>query len=86
MDRGKEADQGAGWITLLWMAPEFQGKGLAVQLLGHAVCTYRAMGRQTLRLSCPPEFQQLRSFCLSHGFVPADGQPDTLEQYIGLEL
>ena len=86
MDRAKEADQGAGWITLLWMAPEFQGKGLAVQLLGHAVCTYRAMGRQTLRLSCPPEFQRLRSFCLSHGFVPADGQPDTLEQYIGLEL
>lgn len=86
MDRAKEADQGAGWITLLWMAPEFQGKGLAVQLLGHAVCTYRAMGRQTLRLSCPPEFQRLRSFCLSHGFAPADGQPDTLEQYIGLEL
>ena len=85
-DRAKEADQGAGWITLLWMAPEFQGKGLAVQLLGHAVCTYRAMGRQTLRLSCPPEFQRLRSFCLSHGFAPADGQPDTLEQYIGLEL
>ena len=86
MDRAKEADQGAGWITLLWMAPEFQGKGLAVQLLGHAVCTYRAMGRQTLRLSCPPEFQRLRSFCLSHGFAPADGQPDTLETYIGLEL
>ena len=86
MDRAKEADQGAGWITLLWMAPEFQGKGLVVQLLGHAVCTYRAMGRQTLRLSCPPEFQRLRSFCLSHGFAPADGQPDMLEQYIGLEL
>ena len=86
LDRAKGADQGVGWVTLLWMAPEFQGKGLAIQLLGHAVCTYRAMGRQLLRLSCPPEHQRLRQFCLVHGFTEADGQPNTLEQYIGLEL
>lgn len=86
MDRTRQADQGAGWLTLLWMDPEFRGKGLAIQLLGHAICTYRAMGRQLLRLSCPPECQRFRRFCLAHGFTQADGQPDVLETYIGLEL
>lgn len=86
LDRTKEAESGAGWITLLWMAPDFCGKGLAVQLLGHAVCTYRTMGRQALRLTCPPEHERFRQFCLSHGFAAQDGQPDVLEKYIGLEL
>lgn len=86
MDRTKEAERGAGWLTLLWMAPEFRGKGLAIQLLGHAVCTYRAMGRQLLRLSCPPEHEQFRHFCHAHGFTETNGQPNALEAYIGLEL
>ena len=86
MDRTRQAEQGAGWITLLWMAPEFQGKGLGIQLLGHAICTYRALGRQILRLTCPPEHQRFRQFCLTHGFTEADGKPDVLEAYIGLEL
>lgn len=86
LDRTKEAELGAGWITLLWMEPEFCGKGLAIQLLGHAVCTYRAMGRQVLRLICPPEHERFRQFCLARGFAVLDGQPDVLEKYIGLEL
>lgn len=86
LDRTKEAELSAGWITLLWMVPEFCGKKLAVQLLGNAVCTYRSMGRQTLRVACPPEHEPLRKFCLSHGFAALDGQPDVLEKYIGLEL
>lgn len=86
MDRTRGAEQGAGWVTLLWMAPEFQGKGLGIQLLGHAICTYRALGRQSLRLTCPPGHQRFRQFCLTHGFTEADGQPDVLETYIGLEL
>lgn len=86
LDQIKVAEQGVGWLTLLWMAPEFRGKGLAIQLLGHAICTYRAMGRQILRLSCPPECQWFRQFCLTHGFAEAGGQPDVLEAYIGLVL
>ena len=86
LDRTKEAELGVGWITLLWMAPEFCGRGLGVQLLGHAVCTYRAMGRQVLRLACPPEHERFRQYCLAHGFTALGGQPDVLETYIGLAL
>lgn len=86
LDRTKEAELGAGWITLLWMAPEFCGRGLGIQLLGHAVCTYRAMGRQALRLACPPEHERFRQYCLANGFAALDGQPDVLEKYIGLTL
>ena len=86
LDRGREAEQGAGWISLLWMAPDFCRRGLGVQLLGHAVCTYREMGRQTLRLFCPPDNVIFRRFCLAYGFTELDGQPGVLEKYIGLEL
>ncbi len=88
MNQAREPEKGAGWISLLWMAPEFCRKGFGVQLLGHAVCTYRAMGRHLLRLECPPGNSLFRRFCLSHGFVPAknmDSQ-NVLEKYIGLEL
>jgi len=42
--------EGVGWITLLYLTPEMRRRGLAVQLLGHAVSVYRAMGRKCLRL------------------------------------
>lgn len=86
LDRELEAEQGVGWVSLLWLAPDFCRSGLGVQLLGHAVCTYREMGRQVLRLFCPPDNAPFRRFCLAHGFGPADGLPGVLEKYIGLEL
>lgn len=86
LDLDREAEQGASWVSLLWMAPDFCRRGLGVQLLGHAVCTYRAMGRQVLRLACPPGNGAFRQFCLTYGFAEIDGQSDILEKYIGLEL
>lgn len=87
-DWQREADQGVGWISFLYMFPDFRGKGLSVQLLGQAVCTGRAMGRQFLRLCCPPDSKTARSFFSAHGFTTATGAggPEMLEKYIGLEL
>ncbi len=86
MDWAKEDARRTGWVSLLYVAPEFRSKRFGVQLLGHAVCTYRAMGRQFLRLQCPPGHERAEQFFLAHGFAPADGQPGVLETYIGLEL
>lgn len=86
MDWAKEEARRTGWVSLLYVAPEFRSKRFGVQLLGHAVCTYRAMGRQFLRLQCPPGHERAEQFFLAHGFAPADGQPGVLETYIGLEL
>ena len=92
MDWRHEADQQAGRVPFLYIAPEFRSKGLGVQLLGHAVCTYRNMGRQVLRLRCAPENERAKKFYQSHGFYKIGeesggiGHLDTMEKYIGLEL
>ena len=92
MDWTQEAELRAGRVPFFYMMPEFRSKGLGVQLLGHAVCTYRAMGRQFLRLRCAPENDRARKFYLSHGFYKVGEEPggighlDTMEKYIGLEL
>lgn len=87
-DWRQDADLGIGWIRFLYMAPAFREKGLSVQLLGQAVCAGRAMGRQYLRVCCPPGSQACRSYFLAHGFHPIGVKDhlDILEKYIGLEL
>ena len=92
MDWTQEAELRVGRVPFFYMMPEFRSMGLGVQLLGHAVCTYRAMGRQFLRLRCAPENERARKFYLSHGFYKVGEEPggighlDTMEKYIGLEL
>ena len=92
MDWEQDARDQAGRVPFFYMAPEFRSKGLGVQLLGHAVCTYRAMGRQVLRLRCAPENERAKKFYISHGFCKVGEEPggighlDTMEKYIGLEL
>lgn len=92
MDWTQEAEQRVGRVPFFYMMPEFRSKGLGVQLLGHAVCTYRAKGRRLLRLRCAPENDRAKKFYLSHGFYKVGEEPggighlDTMEKYIGLEL
>ena len=92
MDWEQEAELRVGRVPFLYMMPEFRSKGLGVQLLGHAVCTYRAMGRQYLRLRCAPENGQAQKFYRSHGFCKIGEEPggtgrlDIMEKYIGLAL
>ena len=92
MDWEKESKLRVGWVPFLYMMPEFCSKGLGVQLLGHAVCTYRAMGRQFLRLGCLPENERAKKFYCAHGFYKIGeesghtGRLDIMEKYIGLEL
>ena len=92
MDWEQEAQLRVGRVPFLYMTPEFRARGLGVQLLGHAICTYRAMGRQYLRLRCAPENEHAQRFYRSHGFYKIGEEPggaghlDTLEKYIGLEL
>lgn len=92
MDWDQQANQQAGRVPFLYVAPNFRSKGLGVQLLGQAVSVYRTMGRQVLRLRCAPENQRAQKFYRSHGFYKIGEEPggtghlDTLEKYIGLEL
>ncbi|MGI5936479.1 MAG: GNAT family N-acetyltransferase [Oscillospiraceae bacterium] len=65
-ERGKE--EGAGWITLCYMAPEFRGRRLGIQLIGHAVSTFRNLGRSALRLHVSEANKRAIEFYKSYGF------------------
>ena len=67
-DRGRE--DGAGWISLLYIEPELRDRRLGVQLIGHAVSFFRRDGRASLRLHVAEENQRARGFYEHVGFRP----------------
>lgn len=91
IDPDREADQGAGRVSFLYMCPETREQGLGIQLLGQAVSVLRAHGRTKVRLRCAPENEPAVRFYRRNGFVklgPAEDSPvplDLLEKYIGYE-
>ena len=51
LDTERGRDEGIGWISLCYILPDERRRLMGVQLLGHAVSLYRALGRRALRLS-----------------------------------
>ncbi len=64
------AEEGRGHIAFLCMDPAFRGRGLAVQLIGHAVSYYRALGREALRLRVNERNARAVQVYTRYGFVP----------------
>ena len=50
LDPNRGAEDGAGWISLLYIEPAFRGRRLGAQLIGHAVSYFRRRDRHCLRL------------------------------------
>lgn len=76
----------AGYITFMYLIPELRNRRLGVQLIGQAVSTCRALGLRYLRLTCPPENEQIHSFLYRYGFQclkQASGCSQVFEKYIG---
>ena len=69
LDPARDAEQGIGWVDLMWMKPELRQRGGGIQLLGQAVYRYRAMGRRVLRLEIAHDTDV--EFLTHHGFRPA---------------
>ena len=46
----KESKDGAGWISCIFISPDFQRKNYGIQLLGHAISFFRKLGREKLRV------------------------------------
>ena len=72
LDNEQDSGEGAGWITSLFVKPEFRRKGYGVQLLGQAVSEFRRLGREKLRIEAEPG-SPLMGFCHKYGFVPSGG-------------
>lgn len=72
----KAAEQGAGWIDVLWVKPELRCRSCGIQLLGQAVYRYRALGREVLRLAVRKDDEETMEFLRHHGFVPVEAAED----------
>ena len=68
LDTRRGANINCGWISLLYLAPEYRGRGLGVQLLGRAVVKYRRLGRRALRLQAAEDNAAAISFYRKYGF------------------
>ena len=64
----RDAAQGVGHITLLWVREDLRRQGVGSQLLGQAAATYRSMGRKRLHLQCSPVNRTARQFYEGHDF------------------
>lgn len=53
---------------LLYLTEKMRSRGLAVQLLGHAVSVYRSMGRSAIRLHVSTENKKGIAFYERNGF------------------
>lgn len=65
----RDADQGVGYVPFVYLKPDFRRQGIGVQLIGEAVCAYRALGRDRLRLRCAPDNHLAQRFYKRYGFV-----------------
>lgn len=66
VNRGKES--GYGWITLLYLEPEFRDRGMGIQLLGRAVLFFRERGRDRIQLHVSEDNKKARAFYQRNGF------------------
>ena len=82
-ERGRHA--GYGWISLLYLRPEFRGQNLGVQLLGRAVCHYESQGRTALRLHVSADNKAGLAFYGKNGFTKLDVEPGMIADLILME-
>ena len=68
LDTGKEHGDGVGWISLLFVMPEFRRVEYEVQLLGQAVSEFRKLRRYRLRATVVSD-EQLLAFSTRFGFT-----------------
>ncbi len=72
LDTEQYVAEGLGHISLLYLDEPFRGKGLAAQLLGHAVSVFRTLNRTALHLRVAATNAPARHFYDNMGFVPVD--------------
>ena len=75
LDTGRGSHAGYGWISLLYLCPEYRYRGLGVQLLGRAVAKYRRLGRRSIRLHVAEDNTAALAFYRANGFEELSREP-----------
>lgn len=85
LDTARGEHAGYGWVSLLYLCPEYRGQGLGVQLLGRAVTKYRALGRRSLRLYAAEDNTAALAFYRAHGFAELSRTPGAIGELVLME-
>ena len=86
LDPDRMADKGAGWISLLYLAPAFRGHNMGIQLVGHAVSVYRRLGRHSLRLHVSEDNKSALAFYEKFGFRRIGTEAGSISPLLLMEL
>ena len=68
LDPERGAEQGAGWISLLYLKESCRNQGYGIQLLARAIFFYQALNRSCLRLQVAEENRIACAFYEREGF------------------
>ena len=68
LDPLRASEEGCGWLSLLYLIPEYRGKGYGIQALGRAVVGFRTQGRRALRLLAAEDNAAACAFYRREGF------------------
>lgn len=68
LDRERGAREKAGWISLIFCERELRRRRLGIQLLGHAVSYFRALGYEKIRLHVSQTNENAIGFYTHSGF------------------
>ena len=85
MDVARGADEGIGWISLIYLAEEYRNQGYGVQLLARALKKYTNMGRTRLQLNVAESNLAARAFYKKQGFEEKGSRENRLGRLLLLE-
>jgi len=86
LDPSRGAAEKIGYLPFLYLTPESRGKGLGIQLIGHAVSFYRARGRERLRLCVSPKNEAAIRLYLAAGFSGVGVAPGRYGDLLLMEM
>ena len=86
LDPRRGENGGYGWLSLLYLRPEYRDQGYGVQALARAIMYFRALGRRSLRLLVAEENASARHFYAREGFLPLSWEEGAQGRLLLLEL
>ncbi len=68
MDTRRGAKEGCGWVSLIYLNPQYRSKGYGIQLLARCISKYSFMGRKKLMLHVADDNKPALAFYEKYGF------------------
>lgn len=85
LDTERGAHAGYGWLSLIYLKPEYRHRGLGIQLLGRALVKYELAGRRSMRLHASEDNKDALAFYRKWGFRELSSQSGASSRLLLLE-